>query len=125
MTTCITAHASSHQLTCNVNATTNRRSTKANNKDNSRILETSLCQRNDHQGIRRKAKEVIIPGQTISSPTDTSLDEAKSSHLAKVSRHRVLSRAIVLYVARLATVLLIVHSMANFRLCLRSHTNPL
>ena len=86
MTTRITAHASSNHLTSNVNAATNQRSTKANDKDNGGIPETSLRQRNDHQETRRKAKEVTTTGQTISSPTDTSLEGAKVSHLANDSR---------------------------------------
>ena len=125
MTTHITAHASSHHLTHNINATTNRRSTRANDEDHSRIPETSLHQRNDHQGIWHKVEEVTTPGQTISSPTASSPAEAKASHLTNNSRHRVPFKEIALYVARLATVLLIVYSVADSILCLRSHNNPL
>ena len=62
MTTCITAHASSHHLTRNVNETTNQRSTQANNEDNGGRPETALCQHNDHQETRHKAKEVTTTG---------------------------------------------------------------
>ena len=120
----ITAHASNNHLTDNVNATTNRHSTKANDEDNGRLLETSLRRCNDHQETRHKAKEATTTSPIISSPTNTSLDKAKASHLAKDSRHRVYSRAIALYVAWLATGLLTVHSVANFRLCLHSRSNP-
>ena len=116
MTTRITTHAISHHLTRNVNATTNRCGTKANDKDNDRFLETSLSRRNDHQGIQCKVEEVTTPGPTISSPTDSSLEGAKASHLANDRRHRVPSKGIALYVARLAIVLLTVHSMADCRL---------
>ena len=125
MTTHITAHASSHHLNRNINTTTNQCSTKASDEDHGGIPETSIHRRNNHQGIWRKAEEVTTPGQTISSPTDTSLDEAKASHLANDSRHRDTFKGIDLYVARLATVLLTVHSMADCRLYLLSLSNPL
>ena len=124
MTTHITAHTSSNHLTSIVNATTNQCSTKANDEDNGGLSETSLRQCNDHQVIRHKAKEATTTGQTISRPTGNSPTKAKASHLAKEIRHRVCSRAIALYVARLATGLLTVHSVADFRLCLRSRSNP-
>ena len=89
------------------------------------MVETSIHQRNHHQGIWHKVEEVTTPGPTISSPTNTSLDEAKASHLANDSRHRVPFKGIALYVARLATGLLIVCSMADFWLCLHSRSNPL
>ena len=117
MTTHTTAHASSNHLTGNINATINQRSTKANNEDNGGLLETSLRRRNDHQETRRKAKEIITTGQTISRPTDNSPTEAKASNLANDSTYRVPFKEIVLYVARLATMLLIVLSMADFRPC--------
>ena len=124
MTTHITTHASSHHLTRNVKATTNQCSTNANNKDHGGIPETSIHRHNDHQGIRCKVEEVTTSGQTISSPTNTSLEEAKASHLANDSRHRVPFKEIALYVTRLATVLLIVHSVADSKLCLHSRNNP-
>ena len=124
MITCITAHASSHHLTHNINKTTNRYSTKANDKDNGGIPEASLRRRNNHQEIWRKTKGATRPGPIVSSATATILDKAKASHLANDSRHRVLSKGIALYVARLATVLLIVCSVADSKLCFRSHNNP-
>ena len=124
MTTHITAHTSSHHLTRNVNKTTNQRSTKASNEDNGGIPETSLRRCNDHQGIRRKVEEVTTPDPIISSPTDSSLTKTKANHVANDSRHRVPFKRVALYVARLATVLLIVHSVANSKLCLRSRNNP-
>ena len=125
MTTCITAHTSSNHLTDNVNEATNRRSTQANNEDNGGLPETSTRRRNDHQETRHKAKEVVAIGRTISRPTDRHPIEAKDSNQATDSRLRDSSRAIVLYVARLATGLLIVLSMADFRLYLLSRCNPL
>ena len=76
---------------------------KANDEDNGKLLETSRHQRNNHQGTRRKVEEVTAQGKVICSPTNTSLEEAKASHLAKVSRHRVLSTEIASYVAKQAT----------------------
>ena len=125
MTTHITAHASSNHLTGNINAITNQRSTKSNDKDNGGLTETSLRWRNDHQETRHKDKEVTTTGQTISRPTGNSPTKAKASNLARDSRLRASFRTIALYVARLATVRLIVLSVANFRLCLRSPSNPL
>ena len=125
MITHITAHASSNHLTGNVNEATNQRSTQANNQDNGGLPETSFCQRNNHQEIRHKAKEATTTGPITISPTDTSLDEARASHLAKDRRHRYSFRAIALYLARLATGLLIVHSVAECRLYLLSPSNPL
>ena len=113
MTTRITAHASSNHLTDNANEATNRCSTQTNDEDNGGLLETSIHWCNDHQDTRRKGKEVPTTGQIISSPTDTGLDETRASHLVKDSRHRDSSRAIALYVARLATGILTVCSMAE------------
>ena len=124
MTTRITAHASSNHLTGNVNEATNQRSTQANNKDNGGLPETSICRHNDHQDTRRKAKEVATIGQTISRPTDSHPTEAKDSNLATDSRLRDNSRATVLYVAKLVTGLLIVHSVADCRPYLLSLCNP-
>ena len=70
-------------------------------------------------------EEVTTQGKVISNPTDTNLEEAKASHLANDSRHRVNSRVTALYVAWQATVHLTVLSIANFRLCLHSHSNLL
>ena len=95
---------------------TNRRSIKANNEDNGGILETSLHKRNDHQGTRHKVEEVITHDKRLSSPIDTNKEEAQASHLAKDSRHRVLSRETALYVAKQATVHLTVLSVAGFKL---------
>ena len=125
MTTHITTHASSHCLNRNVNATTNQCSTRTSVEDHDRIPETSSHRRNDHQGIWCKVEEATAPSPIISSPTDSSPTDAKASHLANDSRHRVPSKETALYVARLATVLLIVHSVANSKLCLCSHNNPL
>ena len=69
-------------------------------------------------------EEVTTPGPTISSPTNSSLEGAMASILANDSRHRVPFKGIALYVARLATVHLIVYSVANFRLCLHGHSSP-
>ena len=69
-------------------------------------------------------EEVTTLGQTISSPTDSSPTEAKANYLANDSKHRVPFKEIALYVARLATVLLIVCSVADFRLCLHSRNSP-
>ena len=124
MTTRITTHASSNHLTGSVNATTNQRSTKANDKDNGGLPETSLCRCNDHLKTWHRAKEVTTPGQTISRPTSNSPTKAKASNLATDSRLRDSSRATVLYVARMATGLLIVLSVVDFRLCLLSRCNP-
>ena len=114
MTTRITAHASSNQLTNNVNESTNRHSTQANDEDNGGLLETSTRRCNDHQDTRRKAKEATI-GQTISRPINSQPTEAKDSNQATGIRLRDNFRATVLYVARLATGLLIVLSVADFR----------
>ena len=124
MTTCITAHTSSNHLTSNVYETTNQHSTQASEKDNGGLPETSLCRCNDHQETWCKAKEVTATGQIISRPTGNSPTEAKASNLATDSRLRDSSRATVLYVARLATGLLIVLSVAGFRPYLPSHCNP-
>ena len=124
MTRRITAHASSNHLTGNVNEATNQCSTQANNKDNGGLPETSICQCNNHQDTTRKAKEVATIGQTISRPTDSHPTEAKDSNLATDSRLRDNSRATVLYVAKLATGLLIVHSMGACRPYLLSRCNP-
>ena len=124
MTTRITAHASSNHLTNNVNKATNQRSTQANDKDNGGLPETSTRCHNDHQDTRRKAKEVATIGQTISRSTDSHPTEAKDSNLATDSRLRDNSRATVLYVAKLATGLLIVCSEADCRPYLLSLCNP-
>ena len=124
MTTRITAHASSNHLTGNINEATNRCSTQANNEDNGGLPEISIRRRNNHQDTRHKAKEVAAIGQTISRPTDGHPTEAKDSNLATDSRLRNNSRATVLYVAKLATGLLIVRSVANCRPCLLSLCNP-
>ena len=113
MTTRITAHASSNHLTDNVNEATNQCSTQANNEDNGGLPETSICRRNDHQDTRRKPKEAVAIGQTISRPTDNHPTEAKDSNQATGSRLRNNFRATVLYVAKLATGLLIVHSVGD------------
>ena len=124
MTTPITAHASSNHQTDNVNEATNRRSTQANDEDNGGLLETSIRRRNYHQETRHKAKEVAAIGQTISRPTDSHQTKAKDSNLATGSRLRDNSRATVLYVAKLATGLLIVCSVADCRPYLLSLCNP-
>ena len=123
MTIRITAHASSNHLTDNVNEATNQRSTQANDEDNGGLPETSIRRRNDLQDTRRKAKEVPTTGQIISRPTNSSPTKAKASNLVTDSRLRGNSRATVLYVARLATGLLIVLSVADFRLCLQTTQN--
>ena len=123
MTTCITAHASSNHLTGNVNEATNRR-TQANNQDNGGLPETSIRRRNNHQDTRRKAKEAIAINQTISRPTDNHPTEAKDSNLAIDSRLRDNFRATVLYVAKLATGLLIACSVGACRPYLLSLCNP-
>ena len=124
MTASITAHASSNHLTGNANEATNLRSTQANDKDNGGLPETSIRRCNDHQETRRRAKEVAAIGQTISRPTDSHPTEAKDSNLATDSRLRDNSRATVLYVAKLATGLLIVRSVGACRPYLLSHCNP-
>ena len=124
MTTPITAHASSNHQTDNVNEATNRRSTKANDEDNGGLPETSTRRRNDHQDSRRKAKEVLATGQTISRPTDSHPTEAKDSNQTTGSRLREHFRATVLYVAKLATGLLIVRSVGACRPYLLSRCNP-
>ena len=124
MTTPITAHASSNHLTDNVNEATNQRSTQANNEDNGGLPETSIRRRNDHQDTRRKAKEVPATGQTISRPTDRHTIEAKDSNQATDSRLKGSFRATVLYVAKLATGLLIVRSVGACRPYLLSRCNP-
>ena len=125
MTTPITAHASSNHQTDNVNEATNRCSTQANDEDNGGLPETSTCRRNDHQDIRRKAKELQAIGQTISRPTDSRPIEAKDSNQATGSRLRDNFRATVLYVAKLATGLLIVRSVGACRPYLPNRCNPL
>ena len=124
MTTPITAHASSNHLTDNANKATNRCSTQANDKDNGGLPETSTHQRNDHQDTRRKAKEVQAIGLTISRPTINHPTEAKDSNQATGSRLRENFRATVLYVAKLATGLLIVRSVGACRPYLLSRCNP-
>ena len=125
MTIPITAHASSHNLTQHASATANRRSTKANDEHNSAPPETSLHPRNDHQRAWRKVEEITTQDKPLSSRTGTSLEEAKASHLANDNMHRVLSKGIVSFVARQATVPLIVLNVVAFRLCLHSHNNQL
>ena len=124
MTTRITAHASSKHLTDNVNEATNQRSTQANNEDNGGLPETSICRCNDHQDTRRKAKEAVTIDQITSRPTDNSPTEAKASNLATDSRLRGSSRATVLYVAKLATGLLIVRSVGDCRALLAQPLQP-
>ena len=124
MTTPITAHASSNHLTDNANDSTNQHSTQANNEDNGRLPETSICRRNNHQDTRRKAKEAVAIGQTISKPIDSQSTEAKDSKQATGSRLRDNFRATVLYVAKLATGLLIVRSVGACRPYLLSRCNP-
>ena len=124
MTTPITAHASSNHQTDNVNEATNRRSTQANDEDNGGLPETSIRRCNDYQDTRFKAKEAVAIGQTISRPTDSHPTEAKDSNLATGSRLRDNFRATVLYVAKLATGLLIVRSVGACRPYLPSRCNP-
>ena len=124
MTTPITAHASSNHQTDNVNEATNRRSTQANDEDNGGLPETSTHRRNDHQDTRRKAKEVQAIGLTISRPTGSHPIEAKDSNQATDSRLKGSFRATVLYVAKLATGLLIVRSVGACRPYLLSRCNP-
>ena len=124
MTTRITTLASSNHLTGSVNAVTNQRSTQANDEDNGGLLETSIHWCNDHQDTRRKGKEVPTTGQIISRPNGNSPTKAKDSNLATDSRLRDNSRATVLYVAKLATGLLIVHSVGDCRPYLLSLCNP-
>ena len=124
MTTRITAHASSNHLTDNVNEATNRCSTQANNEDNGGLPETSIRRCNDHQDTRRKAKEVVTIGQTISRPTDSHPTKAKDSNLATGSRIRDNFRATVLYAANLPTGLPIVRSVGACRPYLLSLCNP-
>ena len=117
MTIPITAHASSHNVTHHVNAMANHRSTKANDKANGRIPETSLHWCNNHQGTQRKVKKVMAQDKALSSQADANQEEAKARHLANISRHRVHSRETALYIAKQATICLIVLSVADFRLC--------
>ena len=124
MTTPITAHASSNHQTDNVNEATNRRSTKTNDEGNGGLPEISTRRRNDHQDTRRKAKEVQTIGLTISRPTDRHPIEAKDNNQATGSRLRDNFRATVLYVAKLATGLLIVRSVGACRPYLLSRCNP-
>ena len=124
MTTPITAHASSNHQTDNVNEATNRRSTQANDEDNGGLPETSTRRRNDHQDSRCKAKELRAIGQTTSRPIDTQPTEAKDSNPATASRLKGSFRATVLYVAKLATGLLIVRSVGACRPYLLSRCNP-
>ena len=95
----------------------NCHSTKANDEDNGKTPETSLHWRNNHQGTQRKVEEVTSQDKALSSQTNTNQEEAKASHPANVSRHRVHSRETALYVAKQATVHLTVLSMADLRLC--------
>ena len=124
MTIPITAHASSNHLTDNANEATNRRSTQANVEDNGGMLETSIRRCNNHHDTRHKAKEVATIGQTISRPTDSRPIEAKDSNQTTGSRLRDTFRATVLYVAELATGLLIAHSVGACRPYLLSRCNP-
>ena len=124
MTTPITAHASSNHQTDNVNEATNRRSTQANDEDNGGLPETSIRQCNDHQDTRHKPKEAVAISQTISRPTGSHPTQAKDSNLATDSKLRANSRATVLSVAKLATRLLIVHSVGDCRPYLLSLCNP-
>ena len=124
MTIPISTHASSRNLTHHGNTMANHRSTKANNKDNGGTTKTSLHRLNSHQVIQRKLEEVATQEKPLSSQTDTSLEEAKASHLAKDRKHRVFSKGIASFVARQATVPLIVLNVVAFRLCLRSRSNP-
>ena len=117
MTIPITTYASSHHLTHNINATASHHNTKANDEDNGELPETSRHQCNNHQGTWRKVEEVMAQNKTLSSRTYTNQKEAKASHLANISRHRVHSRETALYVAKQATVHLTVLSVAGFRLC--------
>ena len=124
MTIPITSHASSNHQTDNVNEATNRRSTQANDKDNGGLPDTSIHWHNNHQDTRHKPKEAVAIGQTISSPIDSQPTEAKDSNQATGSRLRDNFRATVLYVAKLATGLLIVYSVGACRPYLLSHCNP-
>ena len=124
MTTPITAHASSNHLTDNTNKSTNQHSNQTNDKDNGGLPETSIRRRNDHQDTRHKAKEVPAISQTISRPIDSRPTKAKDSNQATGSRLRDNFRATVLYVAKLATGLLIVHSVGTCRPYLLSRCNP-
>ena len=124
MTIPITAHASSNHQTDNVNEATNRRSTQANDEDNGGLPETSTRRRNDHQDSRRKAKELRAIGQTTSRPIDIQPTEAKDSNPATASRLKGSFRATVLYVAKLATGLLIVRSVGACMPYLLSRCNP-
>ena len=123
MTTLITTHASSNHLTDNANEATNQCSTQANDKVNGGLPQTSTRRCNDHQDTRRKAKEVPAIGQIISRPTDSHPIEAKDSKQATDSRLKGSFRATVLYVAKLATGLLIVHSEGACRPYLLSCCN--
>ena len=114
MTILITAHTSSHNLTYHASAMAKHHNTKANNEDNGGTPETSLHQRNDHQGTRHKVKKVTTQEKPLSSRTNTSPEEAKASHLANNSRHRVLSKGIASFVASQATVSLIVLNTVTF-----------
>ena len=102
----------------------NHCSTKANNEDNCKTPETSFQWHNNHQGTQRKVEEIATQDKPLCSQTNTSLEEAKDSHLANDNKHREPFKEIALYVARLATILLIVHSVADSKPCLRSHNNP-
>ena len=124
MTIPITAHASSNHQTDNVNEATNRRSTQANHEDNGGLPETSTRRRNDHQDTRRMAKELPTIGQIISRPTVSHPTEAKDSNQTTGSRLREHFRATVLYVAKLATGLLIVHSVGACKPYLLSRCHP-
>ena len=124
MTTPITTHASSNHLTDNANEATNRGSTQANDEDNGGLLETSTRRCNNYQDTRRKAEEVPATGQTISRPIDSQPTEAKDSNQATGRRLRDNFMATVLYVAKLATGLLIVRSVGACRPYLLSRCNP-
>ena len=124
MTTRITAHASSNHLTGNVNKATNRCSTQANNDDIGGLPETSIRRLNDHQDTRCKSKEAVTIGQIISRPTDSQPTKAKDSNQATGSRLRDNFRATVLYVAKLATGLLIVRSVGVCKPYLLSLCKP-
>ena len=125
MTIPTTTHTSSHNLIHHTSAMANCRSTKANNEDNGGIPETLLHCRNDHQGIQHNVEEVTTHDKPLRSQIDTNKGEVKASHMANDSRHRVFSKRIASYMARQATVPLIVPNAADFKLCQHSRSNPL
>ena len=109
----------------NVNAMASCCNTKANEEANGELPETSLHQRNDHQGTQSKVEEVTAQDPTISSQIDTNQDAAKASYLINISRCRVHFKGIVSFVARQVTVNLIALRAVAFRLCWHSHNNSL